>query len=183
MQQSGIFKHSEGPLVGIGHKGNTTVVQNAVQAVAGLSLPAECTDERTLAGMAAPPDADLRPKIETARQHLSTAGALMSAGRYQTGLTTARELREEAEALGWAPLTAFQSDNWKWIDAPTAELYELSRDPGERQNLVGSEPEDEERMRGRLDRFRQRVGEPSSGPGKMNAEVEERLRSLGYLGD
>ena len=86
------------------------------------------------------------------------------------------------ENFGWAALSAFQSENWKWIDAPDPELYDLANDAAERTDLHRAEPERSRTLEDRLARFRALVGEPESpGPETMSPEVAERLRSLGYL--
>jgi Flp pilus assembly protein TadD len=86
------------------------------------------------------------------------------------------------ENFGWAALNAFQSETWKWIDAPDAELYDLAADPGERDNLRLAEPDRSRILTDRLARFRALIPEPPSpGPELMSPEVAERLRSLGYL--
>ncbi|HET8644195.1 MAG TPA: sulfatase, partial [Vicinamibacteria bacterium] len=38
--------------------------------------------------------------------------------------------------FGWAPLRALRAEGWKYIDAPRAELYRVSEDPGELRNLL-----------------------------------------------
>jgi arylsulfatase A-like enzyme/Flp pilus assembly protein TadD len=39
------------------------------------------------------------------------------------------------EAFGWAPLTGIIAGRYKYISLPEAELYDLSQDPGEKDNL------------------------------------------------
>ena len=41
---------------------------------------------------------------------------------------------------GWSDLRALRDGRWKYILAPRPELYDLERDPGERQNLADREP-------------------------------------------
>ena len=52
----------------------------------------------------------------------------------------ARELYAESFAplldFGWSPLRAIRAGDLKYIAAPTPELYRVSVDPGERQNLA-----------------------------------------------
>src|SRR5207245_11524133 len=38
--------------------------------------------------------------------------------------------------LGWSPLRAVRTRQWKYIDAPRPELYDLEDDPAERVNRV-----------------------------------------------
>src|SRR5262249_19303656 len=41
---------------------------------------------------------------------------------------------------GWAPLHGVVQRNWKYIDLPDAELYDLRADPQEQRNLADSDP-------------------------------------------
>ena len=43
---------------------------------------------------------------------------------------------------GWSPYRAVIHDGWKYIDAPRPELYDLTRDPGERRNLIVTDAPD-----------------------------------------
>src|SRR5581483_10855442 len=44
------------------------------------------------------------------------------------------------DAFGWAPLRSLRMGDWKYIEAPHPELYNLEADPGERNNVVLKEP-------------------------------------------
>lgn len=84
-------------------------------------------------------------------------------------------------SYGWAPLKALRQERWKLVAAPRPELYDLSRDPGELQNLF-----DAERDRARdLESLRRRIeARPAAGtPGAADdAEAVAKLRALGYVG-
>ncbi|MCB9717450.1 MAG: serine/threonine protein kinase [Myxococcales bacterium] len=82
------------------------VVPQAVQAAVAMTPVETCTDETFLAGMGAPPAAELRPQVARVREQLSHADYLERAGRYEDGLEVVREARREAEALQWPPLVA-----------------------------------------------------------------------------
>lgn len=41
---------------------------------------------------------------------------------------------------GWSPLRALRRGDWKYIEAPRPELYDLKSDPGETRNLVDDQP-------------------------------------------
>ena len=43
--------------------------------------------------------------------------------------------------FGWSDLRAIHDGRWKYILAPRSELYDLERDPGERDNLIDREPQ------------------------------------------
>ncbi len=83
-------------------------------------------------------------------------------------------------SYGWAPLKALRHAGWKLIAAPRPELYDLARDPGEKENIF-----DENRDKAReLEVLRRqiealpRVGSPASA----DVEAVSKLRALGYLG-
>src|SRR5262245_53562190 len=80
---------------------------------------------------------------------------------------------------GWAPLSGVVDGSLKYIDLPIPELYDLSNDPSESNNLVAARTADVARLRAALDRFRS----ADRGPARVaeSAETRERLRSLGYL--
>ncbi len=85
----------------------------------------------------------------------------------------------------WAPLRGIRTSAWKYIDAPTAELYDLKSDPGETLNLHDSRPEIVRRLRGDMETAitRQAVSPSDTSPGPAaDREARQKLRSLGYLG-
>ncbi|HZI66623.1 MAG TPA: tetratricopeptide repeat protein, partial [Thermoanaerobaculia bacterium] len=84
-------------------------------------------------------------------------------------------------SYGWAPLKALRAEGWKLVVAPRPELYDLSRDPGERKNLFDA---DRDRAR-ELEALRRRVeARPAvAAPGaSADAEAVAKLRALGYVG-
>ena len=52
--------------------------------------------------------------------------------------------------FGWAPLRALRGQGWKYIDAPRAELYDLTEDPGETRNRIDDRGQVASAMRERL---------------------------------
>lgn len=65
---------------------------------------------------------------------------------------------------------------------PPVQLYDLVRDPHERTNLAGSRPEIVREMERILDLTKTPGwGEVNPPPEEMDPELQERLRSLGYL--
>ncbi len=83
---------------------------------------------------------------------------------------------------GWAPLFALRSADRKFIEAPEAELYDLDRDPGERENLAAAWASETTDWRRRLQAAFQDFGKPDPGAeSAMNAEQKAALESLGYL--
>lgn len=62
------------------------------------------------------------------------------------------------------------------------ELYDVVEDPGERDDRAAREPEQLERMRGLLDRYRARVRRgPACRVYPRGGGTREALESLGYL--
>ena len=81
--------------------------------------------------------------------------------------------------MGWAPLRSIRTGQFKWIEAPTPELYNLSTDANENKNLYtsGSVPLS---MKREMDRFA--ATKPIAAQDmKTDPEVRERLASLGYI--
>jgi tetratricopeptide (TPR) repeat protein len=110
-------------------------------------------------------------------------------GRSLRAASAGRPVRDEpayAESLssllhmGWAPLHAWRTRQWKLIEAPRLELYDLEKDPAEAHNLAGERPELVEQMRRPL---LAAMSAPTPLAAKaVDAEAAERLAALGYLG-
>jgi arylsulfatase A-like enzyme/tetratricopeptide (TPR) repeat protein len=86
--------------------------------------------------------------------------------------------------FGWSDLRSVRMGGWKYIQAPRPELYDLSRDPGERQNLYAAEGRRAASLRSRLldtlgDSPEQAVVGVAAP--KLDAETMQRLASLGYV--
>ncbi len=83
--------------------------------------------------------------------------------------------------LNWSPLRTLRDDRWKYIDAPTPELYDLSSDPAEQRNVFASQPQTSEAMRSAL----AKLTGGSSGAmaaGSIDRDTAEKLAALGYIG-
>lgn len=80
---------------------------------------------------------------------------------------------------GWAPLRGVFDGQFKYINLPLPELYDLKDDPGEKKNLVSKEPEMLDRLRGAL--ARDRTADRAANRGAEDAETLEHLRALGYI--
>lgn len=79
---------------------------------------------------------------------------------------------------GWAPLYGVVQGGEKLIDLPLPEMYDLARDPGERDSVIARRPERREDLQATLGRFRQRDG----GPARQaeSGETRRQLAALGY---
>jgi arylsulfatase A-like enzyme len=80
--------------------------------------------------------------------------------------------------FGWSPLRTIRSGGWKYIAAPKAELYDLTRDPGETRNLAAAEPARAAELAGQVDAISTSV--LASGGEAPERETLARLQALGY---
>ena len=92
-----------------------------------------------------------------------------------------RELYAESFAplldFGWSPLRAIRTGDLKYIAAPTPELYRVSVDAGERQNLA----EKEKTQAASLDDRVQRISPATLATASpQDPEAAARLQALGY---
>ena len=82
--------------------------------------------------------------------------------------------------FGWSELYALTSAQFRFVKAPSEELYDLIADPDERENLVPRRARTVLDMRTALDELR--GAGPIEAPAAVSDEVLQRLRSLGYFG-
>ncbi|HXY39411.1 MAG TPA: sulfatase-like hydrolase/transferase [Vicinamibacteria bacterium] len=80
--------------------------------------------------------------------------------------------------LGWSDLRSLVDERDQYIEGARRELYDLARDPGERDDLAASEGD---RLRARQ---KELAAFPSGleTPGAARSEELQRLAALGYLG-
>jgi tetratricopeptide (TPR) repeat protein len=78
--------------------------------------------------------------------------------------------------LGWSPLRAVRTNEWKWIDAPRPELYHLQSDPKELQNVYAKHPGTVRELRAKMPKTQD--GASSSA---ITPEMAEQLAALGYV--
>ena len=79
----------------------------------------------------APTLLDLRASPGSADVDGVSLAPLLS-GRAQTCRPPTIETLRPWASYGWAPLAALRDGDWKLVDAPRPELYDVARDPGER---------------------------------------------------
>jgi arylsulfatase A-like enzyme/cytochrome c-type biogenesis protein CcmH/NrfG len=82
--------------------------------------------------------------------------------------------------FGWSELAALTDGRYQFIKAPRPELYDLQRDPHERENLAADRTQSAQAMRAALDRVS--AGATIQPPAEVSQEARERLQALGYVG-
>ena len=84
--------------------------------------------------------------------------------------------------FGWSELTALTDERYRYIKAPKEELYDLDRDPHERQNIVEDRgrAQTTDALRGALGRLV--AGVSIAAPADVSADDRQRLQALGYVG-
>lgn len=78
--------------------------------------------------------------------------------------------------LGWAELRSAVRGSLHVVDAPRGEVYDVSADPGERRNLIGSE----RRAYAELRDLARGIG-AFQAPERIDAEEAKKLAALGYV--
>ena len=85
--------------------------------------------------------------------------------------------------FGWSRLRALRVGEWKYVDAPKPELYDLRSDRAEQRNVVAERSNVAARMASELDAIEKSFGAAATAaPPQPDAETVARLRSLGYVG-
>jgi arylsulfatase A-like enzyme/Flp pilus assembly protein TadD len=101
------------------------------------------------------------------------------AGRGQENVPSYFEAMTANLSRGWAPLRGVILGREKYIDLPLQELYTLTTDPHEQQNLTAMQPA---RVEVLLNTLRTFDLAPPTLPGEETTAVRDRLRALGYVG-
>jgi len=84
---------------------------------------------------------------------------------------------------GWSPLRSITTERYALIESPKAELFDRKTDPRQLHNLIHDREPVAQDLRAQLQEIVDRFGRKDlAGPQPMDAEAEEKLRSLGYLG-
>ncbi len=79
--------------------------------------------------------------------------------------------------FGWSPLHALRSRQWKYIEAPRPELYDLTHDPNEEQDLSRTEQVNAAELHDRLARQSTTSLETAA---TIDPDARARLQALGY---
>jgi len=144
----------------------------------------------------------LARQIDIAPTLLARAGAAVPSAMQGLDLLAPWDQRAEKDQVHLAEedhegnvLRALRTLDWKWLEAnegnprglPSEELFEIQRDPGERNNLVSQRPEIALEMRRKADAKVQFARSNAIGAGEAGAHLSlsecEALRALGYVQD
>ncbi|MCI0424138.1 MAG: sulfatase-like hydrolase/transferase, partial [Acidobacteria bacterium] len=124
--------------------------------------------------------------VSESGQESSHTGSLLPV-LSSTGKRTSEEAFGETSYpyrhFGWSPLRYVRTDQYKYIHAPSPELYDLRKDPAETANLFNSQRELADRLRERLwAGYVQLEGARSAGNRTSQTDVNlaRQLSSLGY---
>ncbi len=125
-----------------------------------------------------------RLPIPPGLQGRSLAPLLTAAGDPgQPGRALYFESLNGMEEMGWAPLSGLLSGSLKYISLPRPELYDLSTDPLEKDNLYLKKNALAKQMARDLDAYLQRTvstGKAATRP-RPSRQDQDRLHALGYL--
>ena len=80
--------------------------------------------------------------------------------------------------FGWSPLHAIRSRQWKYIEAPRPELYDISHDPDEARDLSATDKVKAAELHDRLARQATTALHASD---TVDTDARARLQALGYL--
>jgi len=105
-------------------------------------------------------------------------------GRRRDDLPSYIETYSPRENHGCSELIGLINGEWKYIQAPKPELYNLKSDPQEEKNVIRQEEKITSSMRRELkEKIRKFSSKKDAGKRKLTTEERERLRSLGYIGN
>jgi arylsulfatase A-like enzyme/tetratricopeptide (TPR) repeat protein len=106
-----------------------------------------------------------------------------------------RPLKEEEEfaysesmspniQFGWSSIHSLRTTQYKYIDTPKAELYDLTLDSDEQTNLLQQYPDTAREMKDTLDLLMEEtsLGAPTPQAANLDKETMEKLSALGYIG-
>ncbi|MFI5180456.1 MAG: sulfatase-like hydrolase/transferase [Thermoanaerobaculia bacterium] len=79
--------------------------------------------------------------------------------------------------FGWSDLASLIDGPWQYVEAPRPELYDLGKDPAEKENLASGKPPAFRTLR--IEMERRHAG--FTAPGPIDPEEAKKLASLGYL--
>jgi choline-sulfatase len=87
-------------------------------------------------------------------------------------------------SMGWSELRAIRTNRWKYIRAPKPELYDLTRDSRETDNVIQQHPAEVSKFEAQIDRVVSANGNRSAEKVEtslVDQRMMDQLKSLGYL--
>jgi choline-sulfatase len=86
-------------------------------------------------------------------------------------------------SYGWSPLHSLETSRYHYIDAPEPELYDLSTDPGETQNILARQRTAGAVLKDKLQQLMKSSTFKASGgsTSKLSPDAAEKLSALGYV--
>jgi choline-sulfatase len=86
--------------------------------------------------------------------------------------------------FGWSSIHSLRTTQYKYIDTPKAELYDLTLDSDEQTNLLQQYPDIAREMKDTLDLLMEETnqGAPTPQAANLDKETMEKLSALGYIG-
>ncbi len=145
----------------------------------------------TTGGLAVPVRIDnLASQVDLMPTVLSLLGLPVPDGIDGVDLTEARKSPRAVVAethygetvYGWARLAAIYKGNFKYVDGPNPEFYDLAKDPAEQHNLFAQRGEEAHSLRRQLIEIRgQDADTLRASPMELDRKSIERLESLGYV--
>jgi len=86
-------------------------------------------------------------------------------------------------AFGWSPLKALRTGNFLYVKAPQQELYDVTRDPAEKQNLAATQKTAASRLSTQVEDFLKRTsaGAAAASESALDPRDVEKLTALGYV--
>jgi choline-sulfatase len=85
--------------------------------------------------------------------------------------------------MNWSELRAIRTNRWKYIRAPRPELYDLTSDPGETNNVIRQHAPEAQKFEAQLKNIISpgRNGTEKVDTAMIDERVMDQLKSLGYL--
>ncbi len=96
-----------------------------------------------------------------------------------TGISYAETLYPKIN-MGWAELRGIRTNQWKYIRAPKPELYDLSRDPGETNNVLAGHSPEVRKLEAQLVAASRTAGPENVETSPMDEKTLAQLKTLGY---
>src|ERR1022692_5309326 len=82
--------------------------------------------------------------------------------------------------MGWAELRGIRTNQWKYIRAPRPELYDLTRDPGETNNVLAEHSPEVRKLEAQLVAASRSTGPERVETTPMDEKTLAQLKTLGY---